>query len=143
MRPRPAGSFSFRLPTTSSGSTAYRVTVTGASIVTTHGATLTLGVFQVGVTKVSPRGREFVTLANTGSIATEIGGWRLRDRSGKVLVLPSHVLAPGAKVKVFTGKGRRRPHALFLGRHVDMWWAIHDTVHLYDGRGTPVGILRY
>ena len=84
-----------------------------------------------------------MTLANTGRITTQLSGWRLRDRAGKVLVLPGYALAPGATVRIFTGTGKRRPHALFLGRHVDLWFHSHDTVHVYDARGTSVDTLRY
>ena len=139
----PGGHFSFPLPTSSSGSTSYRVTVSGPGIVTTAGPTFTLGVFRAEVRSVSPRGRESVTLANTGRIATQLRGWRLRDRAGKVLVLPSYSLAPGATVRIFTGTGRARPRTLFLGRHVDLWFHSHDTVHVYDARGTSVDTLRY
>ena len=137
------GRFRLPIPTAASGLKAYDVTVTGPTIVTTTGPTLELSVFQAQVVRVSPRGRESVTLENTGRIDTQIGGWRLRDRSGKVLVLPSFSLAPGERVRIFTGHGRPGPHALFLGRRVNMWWATHETVHLYDDRGSPVASLRY
>ena len=110
---------------------------------TTTGPTLTLNVFRTQVAAVSPRGRESVTLLNTGRTDTQLGGWRLRDRVGKVLVLPTYTLAPGQKVKIFTGHGRPAPHTLHLGRRVNMWYATHDTVHLYDPSGSPIATLRY
>ena len=137
------GRFRLPIPTAASGLKAYSVTVTGPSIVTTTGPALGLSVFQARVVTVSPRGRESVTLENTGRIVTQIGGWRLRDRSGKVLVLPSFSLAPGERVRIFTGHGRPGPHALFLGRRATMWWATHDTARLYDDRGSPIASLRY
>ncbi len=137
------GRFRLPIPTAASGLKAYDVTVTGPTVVTTTGPSLELSVFRAHVVKVSPRGRESVTLENSGRIATQIGGWRLRDRAGKVLVLPSYRLAPGERVRIFTGHGRPRPHALFLGRRFDMWWPTHDTVHVYDDRGSPIASLRY
>ncbi len=138
-----SGSFRFPLPTTTSGTEAFHVTVTGPTIETTSGPTLQLAVYRADVGGVSPRGREFVTLDNTGRVGIQIGGWRLRDRSGKVLVLPEFSLASGKFVKVYTGKGKATLHALFLGKNVNMWFATHDTVHLYDGRGSPIATLRY
>ena len=89
------------------------------------------------------RALESVTLENTGKVDTEIGGWRLRDRVGKVLVLPGFSLGVGDRVRIFTGKGHSTAHRLFLGKGVDMWHPRHDTVHLYDGRGSPIASLRY
>jgi len=60
-----------------------------------------------------------------------------------VLVLPGFTLSAGEKVRIFTGRGHARAHALFLGRRVDMWFASHDTVHLYDDRGARISSLRY
>ena len=57
-----------------------------------------------------------MTLLNTGRADTQIGGWRLRDRIGRVLVLPKFGLRAGASVKVYTGKGRSTSHALFLNK---------------------------
>ncbi len=137
------GSFRFPVPTTASGLKAYHVTVTGSTIVTTTGPTLTLSVFRTHVAGVFPRGRESLTLQNTGRTVTQIGGWRLRDRVGKVLVLPSYSLAPGRSVRIFTGYGPPRPHTLHLDRPINMWFATHDTVHLYDDRGSPIATRRY
>jgi Ca2+-binding RTX toxin-like protein len=137
------GSFRFPLSTKASGFRAYEVTVSGPSITTTAGAPLALQIFRAEVVRVSPRGREFVTLDNTGKVPTDIAGWRLRDRVGKVLVLPDFTLAVGARVKVFTGKGKNTPHALFLGRHTDMWHAHHDTAQLFDAHGSRIDTLRY
>jgi hypothetical protein len=95
------------------------------------------------VVKVSPRGREFVTLENTGKVPTQIGGWRLRDNVGKVLLLPEFNLNAGARVRIYTGKGHSTRLALFLGRRADMWHAQHDTVRLYDPRGSAIDTLRY
>ncbi len=138
-----SGSFRLPVPTGASGLKAYHLTVTGPTIVTTTGPTLTLNVFRTQVAAVSPRGRESVTLLNTGRIATQIGGWRLRDRVGKVIVLPSYSLPPGQKVRIFTGYGPPRPHTLHLDRRVNMWFATHDTVRLYDDRGSPIATRRY
>ena len=138
-----SGSFRFPVPTTASGLSAFHVTVTGPTIVPTTGPTLKLTVFQVEVARVSPRGLEFVTLLNTGRAATQIGGWTLRDRIGRVLVLPDFILRPGAGVRMYTGKGHSTTHALFLGKRTDVWHARHDTVHLYDARGSAIDSLRY
>ena len=138
-----SGSFRLPVPTTASGLSAFHVAVTGPTIVPTTGPTLKLTVFQVKVHKVSPRGSEFVTLLNTGRADTPIGGWRLRDRIGRVLVLPKFSLRAGASVKVYTGKGRSTSHALFLNKRTDQWHAIHDTARLYDARGSAIDSLRY
>jgi fibronectin type III domain protein/lamin tail-like protein len=137
------GRFRLPVPTATTGLRAYHVTVTGPTIVGTSGPSLVLRVFRVDVTRVSPRGREYVTLQNTGRVATQIGGWRLRNRVGRVLVLPKLTLAAGAKVKVYTGKGHSTRRALFLGRGGEMWFPGHDTVRLYDAQGSPLDKLRY
>jgi len=138
-----SGSFRFPVSTTASGIREYRVTVRGSSINTTSGPTLTLSVFRVEVAKVSPRGREFVTLENPGKVAVQIGGWRLRDSVGKVLVLPEFTLIKGATVRIYTGKGHSTRFALFLGRRADMWHPTHDIIRLYDVRGSAIDTLRY
>jgi Ca2+-binding RTX toxin-like protein len=138
-----SGSFRLPVPTNASGLRAYHVTVTGPTVAALDGPSLTLAVFRVDVPRVSPRGREFVIVQNTGRTVAQIGGWRLRDRIGKVLVLPDFSLAAGARIRVYTGKGLSTRHALFLGKGYDMWFAHHDTVHLYDARGWTLDSLRY
>ena len=92
---------------------------------------------------MSPSGREFVALRNSGTIVTQLEGWRLRDRSGRTLTLPQLALAPGASVRVYTGSGRQTQHRVFLGRAADIWGPSHDTVRLSDARGAPIATRRY
>jgi len=138
-----SGHFTFPLSTKASGLLTYRVTVSGPPVNRTTGPDLRLRVFRAEVVKVSPRGREFVTLANTGRVAAQIGGWKLRDSVGKVLDLPTFSLPSGATVKVFTGRGHTTRHALFLGKSVDLWHPRHDTAQLYDAHGSRIDTLRY
>jgi hypothetical protein len=44
---------------------------------------------------------------------------------------------------VYTGKGHSTRQELFLNKRVDVWHAIHDTVHLFDARGSGIDSLRY
>ena len=138
-----SGRFSFSLDTATSGWSSYRVVVSGAGVRTTAGPVRTLGVFRTRIVDVSPRGREFVALRNSGTIVTQLEGWRLRDRSGRSLTLPQLALAPGATVRVYTGSGRQTRHRVFLGRAADIWAPGHDTVRLRDSRDRPITSRRY
>jgi hypothetical protein len=130
------------LPTSVSGWSSYRVAARGSGLESATGPTHTLGVFRARVASVSPAGKEYVAVRNSGAIAVQLGGWRLRDRSGRSVRLPSFACAPGTVVKVFTGSGRSTAHRVYLGRHADLW-AAHDTVRLLDRAGAAVAKLRY
>ena len=49
----------------------------------------------------------------------------------------------GESVKVYTGKGHSTTRELFLNKRADIWHTIHDTVYLYDARGSAIDSLRY
>ncbi len=136
------GRFSFRLPTSTSGRVSYRAVVTGPGLRATSGPIRTLAVFAAKVVAVSPKGREFVSVRNTGTVLLPLVGMRLQDVSGQSLILPSRALKPGETLRVFTGSGRPAAGRLFLGRRANVWGA-HDTARLVDRSGTAVASLRY
>jgi hypothetical protein len=136
------GRYSFALPTAASGRAAYAVTVTGAGVRETVGATHLLAVYRTAVTKVSPSGTESVTVRNTGRVAVNLKNWRLKDASGKTLTLPAYTLRAGATVKIFTGTGTARAGRLYLAKRADVW-SSRDTANLFDANGSRVARLTY
>ena len=87
---------------------------------------------------------EYVAIKNTGKVAFNLKGWKLKDRSGKTLNLKSYTLKAGATVKVYTGKGTKALGKSFLNKNkkVDVW-SKHDTAKLYNTRGVQIASMRY
>jgi len=136
------GSYSFRLNTKASGRATYAVTVSGPGVLRTVGARRTLSVYRAAIGSVSARGREFVAIRNTGTVAFNLRGWKLRDRSGTTLVLPAKAVARNTTVRVYTGTGKATKTRIFLKKRGDVWNA-HDTARLIDRNGVRVSQRRY
>ncbi len=101
-------------------------------------------VVRLKVKRVSPRGNEFVVLKNTGQVAVDLAGYRLRDRAGHRLTLPSYQLDPGAKVKVYTGRGTSKVGKLYVGKRASVnIWNKSDTAKLYGSDRRWLSQLRY
>ena len=96
----------------------------------------------VSVTKVSPAGSEYVSVKNVGKVTVNLKGWKLRDKSGHLLTLPSYSLKPGATVKVYTGRSKLGAGKLVLGKKADVW-GTHDTVKVFDSQGVRKAVMRY
>lgn len=113
-------------------------------VATGPGTAESASVVRLKVKRVSPRGREFVVLKNTGQVAVDLAGYRLRDRVGHRLVLPSYELDPGAKVKVYTGRGTSKVGKLFVGKRASFnIWNKSDTAKLYGSDRRWLSQLRY
>jgi hypothetical protein len=97
---------------------------------------------KVSVVKVKAAGAEYVTVKNTGKIKVNLAGWKLKDRSGKVLTLTRYTLKPGATVRVYTGSGTKAAGKLFLRKKSNVW-STHDTAKLYNTKGAKVASMRY
>ncbi len=102
------------------------------------------GTATLRVRRVSPAGREYVVIKNVGTAPVDLAGYTLRDRAGHKLRLTSYQLAPGSKVKVFTGKGRAVAGKLFVGKRASRdVWGSSDTAKLHGPRGVRLDRLRY
>ena len=137
-----AGGYTFVLPTATSGRAVYSVRASGPGVLTTDGARRALSVYRTKVRAVSPSGAEFVSVKNTGKVAVQLAGWKLKDQSGTTLRLPRRTLKAGATVRVYTGSGVNTARRLFLGKPGDVWGA-HDRVRLIDRNAAVVARLRY
>jgi hypothetical protein len=136
------GAYSFRLSTKASGKATYSVAVSGPGVVRTVGARRTLSVYKAAIASVSARGQEFVAIRNTGKVAFNLRGWKLRDRSGHVLVLPAKAVPVKATVRIYTGTGKATQARVFLKKRTDIW-GTHDTSRLIDRNGVRVSLRRY
>lgn len=134
--------FSFSLPTSTSRVDSYAVSVSGPGLVSTTSKTLSLAVYRAALTSVSPRGSEYVVIKNTGVVTLPLARWRLKDASGKSVVLPRRVVAPGAALRVYTGRGHSTSRRLYLATSKDLW-SPHDTVTLLNAAGVKVAGKRY
>ena len=110
-------------------------------VVTPPGAGATAVTMKIA--KVSPLAAEYATVKNTGTVAVSLKGWKLADKAGHVLKLPSFTLKPGATVKIYTGKGTSTATKLYLAKQLDVWGGKHDTAKLFNAKGVRVALLRY
>src|SRR3954451_3918276 len=86
--------------------------------------------------------KEYVVIKNTGTRAKYLTGWRLIDvrtaanGGNQVYKFPTFKLAPGAVVRVHSGKGARGPHDLYWGMSHFVWGNSSDTAYLRNRAGT-------
>ncbi|MGH3386090.1 MAG: lamin tail domain-containing protein [Nocardioidaceae bacterium] len=101
-----------------------------------------INIYQARVVSVHPTGDEYVTVRNTGRVSLNLKSWRLTNRYGRTLTLPTKWLTAGAYVRIHTGSGRARPTDIYLGRSAT-WGDSHDTARLFDTRSVLVDYLLY
>ena len=94
--------------------------------------------------------KEFVTIKNSRSRTVRMRGWTLVDKrtaangGNKVFHFPRFRLAPGASVRVHTGKGQRSRHDLYWGLSGYTWDDTgSDTAYLYNASGGLVDTCTY
>ena len=75
---------------------------------------------------------EYVCFENRGGLTADMSGWRVKDLADHTYTFGSFTLAPGALVRLRTGKGQNTPADLYWGLSVAVWNNDHDTVLLYD-----------
>jgi len=76
--------------------------------------------YQAAVTGLSAK-REWVKITNTGAVALDLAGWKLRNaRNGKVARLEAMLVRPGRTIRVHSGAGRDDGNDMYLGRK-PMW----------------------
>ncbi len=96
--------------------------------------TVAVAVLRVAITGVHAKGKEVVTLKNSGTLTVQLKGWTLRTKSGHRLVLPKYGLGPGATVRLHTGKGKTHGADVYLGKKAILGDK-HDTVSVFDSGG--------
>jgi hypothetical protein len=89
---------------------------------------------------------EHVLITNSGKEPVQLEGFVLHDSAPQRphrLVLPARTLAPGASVRVWTGKGKNDADNLYWGRARSVWNDVIDTATLLDRAGTQVARAKY
>jgi hypothetical protein len=88
---------------------------------------------------------EYVVLANTGSGAADVGGWRLTDLAEHQIPIPSaYRISPGGELRIYTGPGDSTPGKYFAGFGQAIWNnSGGDTATLYDESNRTVDNYSY
>lgn len=77
---------------------------------------------------------EYVTLSNSGAVATEIGGWTLCEGASICFTFPSDASIPANEsVRLYTGSGRNTETSFYMGHGRAVWDNDHDSATLRDG----------
>ncbi|MFF0991366.1 glycerophosphodiester phosphodiesterase family protein [Kocuria nitroreducens] len=81
-----------------------------------HGVEITDSVNDVPGNDLQPETGEHVVLTNTGTHTVDVSGWLLRDAANNVLrVGGGYTLAPGARLRIYTGPGTNTEDAYYNG----------------------------
>lgn len=79
---------------------------------------------------------EFICLVNRGDAPVDLQGWLVHDNNRNAeYTFRALVLAPGAIVKLRTGKGENGAADVYWGKGQAVWNNSGDTVYLYDAAG--------
>jgi hypothetical protein len=82
-------------------------------------------------------GDEYVVVKNTGAGAVDLAGYRINAGDpGQNFTFPSHVLQPGAEVRVYTN--RSIPGSYSFGRESAIWNNGGDCGYLFNPQGEQV-----
>ena len=84
---------------------------------------------------------EHVVIRNTGECEIDLGGFVLADSAShphRFKFPPTFKLAPGAEVKVWTGKGQNDSGNLYWGRAKAVWNNEGDIAILKDSQGNEI-----
>ena len=96
-----------------------------------------------GSDRVAPNG-EWVELTNEGDTAVDMDGYTLRDAGLHTYTFGSVVLAPGATVHVYSGRGTDTPTELYWGlAGEEVWHNDGNTAYLRDPAGAFVDCFSY
>ena len=77
---------------------------------------------------------EYVTLFNSGTAATDIGGWSLCDSPSHCFTFPCGASIPAnGHVRLYTGSGRTTATSFYMGSGRAVWDNDHDTATLRNG----------
>jgi hypothetical protein len=88
---------------------------------------------------------EYIVVENRGETAVDLSNWRLEDSASRahIFPFPNMMLAPGAQVKIWTGRGADTEDELYWGFGSAIWNNDGDTATLYDNTGTAVDSCSY
>ena len=136
-------SYSFSITKAGSGVYSFRVLLPADSgrrqtVATVPDVTF----YKAVITHVQGAGDEYVQVKNTGSVTIDLAGWKLKNASGVARVLPAQTLAAGSSVRVHSGTGTGTATDVFLNGAAFLGNA-HDTVRLFDNRGTRTSTYSY
>ena len=82
---------------------------------------------------------EWVRIANTGTIAVDIGSWSLNDEAGHIYIFPiAFILGPHASVLVHTEKGSDTETDLYMNRGSPIWNNDGDRATLRNEKGSII-----
>jgi hypothetical protein len=135
--------YSFRVTQTASKVYTYRVLVpaNGGRLQAT--ATVPdITVYKAAVTGAVGSGDEYVQVKNTGTVPVDLAGWKIKNAAGVSRTLPAQALAAGSTIRVHSGTGSSTATDLYLGGAAFLG-NTHDTVKLYDNRGTRLSTFSY
>lgn len=126
----PSGRYKFRVTSTASAAMRFRVVIPAdAGREAATSAVKKVKFHAAKITAVTRTKHEVVTIKNTGKVPINLQGWKLVNHKGAKLRLAKRIVAPGAKVKISTGKS--------------MFDNLHDKVKLVDTSGFVVQLFRY
>ena len=88
---------------------------------------------------------EYVEIVNLGDAAQDLLGWTLSDSEGSpVFLFPSHTLAPGDAVRVYTNEVHSQWGGFSFRRRTAVWNNSNpDTAELRDETGQLVSSKSY
>lgn len=91
---------------------------------------------------------EYVQIANLGSAAVDLAGWKLRDVTdgSPTFTFPAYILPPGAKVRVYTNQDHPEWGGFSFRRGSAIWRnppANPDTAGLFNLQGQEVSRRTY
>jgi hypothetical protein len=76
---------------------------------------------------------EWVVLKNAGNVSVNLTDWKIKNRNYKnTFTIPEFVLAPGAAVKIHTGRGMNTESDIYMGYTEEFWNNEIDTITLFD-----------
>ena len=91
----------------------------------------------------SAKGDECICFTSRDMRAADMTGWSVMDAVKHRYVFPEFKLAPGASVKVHTGRGANSATDLYWGRRGVVWNNKGDTVYLHDSAGNLIDEYSY
>ena len=87
---------------------------------------------------------EFICFVNRGDAPVDLKGWLVHDEGrNSEYTFRALTLAPGATVKLHTGKNSNGPEDVYWGKNQAVWNNDGDTVYLYDATGAMVDQWKY
>lgn len=91
--------------------------------------------------------REHALIHNDGESTVDLGGWSVQDsaprRSHRYTFTPGRLLAPGATLRLWSGRGKDDAGNVYWGRRQAVWTNTGDTATLFDPDGVQRAQVQY